>query len=121
MVGRTGSGKSTFMQALLRIVEPAGGRILIDGIDIASVGLSRLRSSFGIIPQEPTLFEGTVRTNIDPLGRHGDEEIWEALRDCQLAEFVQAQPEQLAAPGDRLNPNTLNPKHTSRSTILNLL
>jgi len=58
-------------------VEPSGGNIIIDGIDISSIGLHDLRSRFGIIPQDPTLFTGTVRYNLDPLSQHSDQEIWE--------------------------------------------
>ncbi|GMP87699.1 hypothetical protein CsSME_00039965 [Camellia sinensis var. sinensis] len=76
VVGRTGSGKSTLIQVFFRLVEPSGGRIIIDGIDISVLGLHDLRSRFGIIPQEPVLFEGTVRSNIDPIGLYSDEEIW---------------------------------------------
>lgn len=61
---------------MFRLVEPAGGKIIVDGIDICMLGLHELRSRFGIIPQEPVLFEGTVRSNVDPVGVHSDEEIW---------------------------------------------
>ncbi|PWA94497.1 ABC transporter Tap-like, P-loop containing nucleoside triphosphate hydrolase [Artemisia annua] len=95
VVGRTGGGKSTLIQVLFRLVEPSGGSIIIDGIDISTLGLHDLRSRFGIIPQEPVLFEGTVRSNIDPIGQFSDEEIWKSLTRCQLYDVVSAKPGKL--------------------------
>lgn len=91
IVGRTGAGKSTLTLGLFRIVEAVGGRILIDGLDIAAMGLHQLRSRITIIPQDPVLFSGTLRMNLDPFETFSDEDIWRALEYAHLKPFVQGE------------------------------
>ena len=92
IVGRTGAGKSSLTLGLFRIVGAAGGRIVIDGVDIAELGLHALRSRLTIIPQDPVLFSGTLRTNLDPFHRHTDDGLWLALEHAHLKEFVRSLP-----------------------------
>ncbi|XP_060803850.1 multidrug resistance-associated protein 1 isoform X3 [Amyelois transitella] len=92
IVGRTGAGKSTLTLGLFRIVEAMSGKILIDGIDISTLGLHQLRSRITIIPQDPVLFSGTLRMNLDPFEVYTDEEIWRSLEHAHLKDFVQGLP-----------------------------
>ncbi len=102
VVGRTGSGKTSLTLALFRVLEAAGGRICIDGVDVSRVNLHHVRTRLAIIPQDPTLFRGTLRTNLDPLGEHaggsGEAALLRALGDAGLAAFVASQPAGLDAP-----------------------
>ncbi|CAG8731386.1 16235_t:CDS:10, partial [Dentiscutata erythropus] len=86
IVGRTGSGKSTLVKSIFRIMNPTDGQIKIDGTDISTINLSCLRKKITIIPQNPKLFNGTLRSNIDFSGEHTDHELWEVLRKARLVE-----------------------------------
>ncbi|PRW33949.1 ABC transporter isoform A [Chlorella sorokiniana] len=99
VAGRTGCGKSTLFLALYRIVEPSGGRIVIDGIDCSTIGLFDLRSRLALVPQDPVIFSGTVRSNLDLFGSaSSDEAVWEALAQAGLASTVRGMPGGLDAP-----------------------
>lgn len=117
VVGRTGSGKSSLLLTLLRLVEPAlmddrnnddydennknddsyKAPVTIDGVDILRIGLKELRSRLGIIPQNPVLFSGTIRSNIDPFVSYSDDQIWAALEQCGLRNAVLEMPGGLSA------------------------
>jgi ABC-type multidrug transport system fused ATPase/permease subunit len=86
VVGRTGSGKTTLLMALFRMFELAYGRIVIDGVNIAALPLAEVRSRLAIIPQEPVMFKGSVRSNLDPFGDATDGELWHALEMVHMKE-----------------------------------
>eukprot|EP00752_Nemacystus_decipiens_P001289 g1282.t1 len=98
IVGRTGSGKSTLMQVLFRMVDCEGGSVAIDGVDTKAIGLAALRSRLTIIPQEPVLFSGSLRANLDPFEVYTDEEVWDALEQASLAPTVRRFPKGLLEP-----------------------
>ncbi|PXF49940.1 Multidrug resistance-associated protein 1 [Gracilariopsis chorda] len=89
VVGRTGSGKSSLMIAILRMVEIAGGRISVDGVNLHDLGLDDVRNNITIIPQDPVVFSGTIRFNLDPFSKHSEAELWDALEKSHLKQFVQ--------------------------------
>jgi len=84
VVGRTGSGKSTIILSIFRLIEPRSGSIAIDGVDLATVSLEQLRSRVGLIPQDPVLFTGSVRYNLDPFTEATDAQLWEALEQVRM-------------------------------------
>lgn len=97
IVGRTGSGKSSLIVTLFRLVEPYQGAIVLDGHNLLTLGLDDVRGRIAAIPQDPVLFSGSVRTNLDPYARHNDAELWDALGHVALKEVVAGLPEALSA------------------------
>jgi ABC-type multidrug transport system fused ATPase/permease subunit len=102
VVGRTGSGKSSLMMVLLRLVEPEfdgpDGPIFLDGVDITKIGLLELRRKISIVPQSPVIFSGTLRSNLDPFNQYSDASIWDALDKCNLKNMAAEYAEKLDHP-----------------------
>ncbi|KDO19675.1 hypothetical protein SPRG_14755 [Saprolegnia parasitica CBS 223.65] len=101
--GRTGSGKSSLMVALFRMVEAASGRILIDGVDLASIDLHTMRSRLTIIPQDPVLFSGSLRFNLDPSNGSSDDELWSVLKQVHLGDAISTLEFEVAEKGGNLS------------------
>jgi len=100
-VGKTGCGKSTTLLCILRFLEARSGRILIGGRDNAKLGLRAVRRIVGLVPQDPTIFEGTIRFNLDPFDEFPDARIWEAVHSVQLMQFIRTLPDGLDTHVDR--------------------
>lgn len=97
VVGRTGAGKSSLISALFRLADCCGGRIVIDNVNTSTLGLHQLRANISIIPQEPVLFSGTMRKNLDPFDEFADDLLWSALEEVELKEAVAELPGGLGA------------------------
>ncbi|VDN32966.1 unnamed protein product [Cylicostephanus goldi] len=98
IVGRTGAGKSSLLRALFRLTPPVSGNVMIDGVDTATLPLKVLRRGIAIIPQEPILFIGSLRRNLDPFNQYSDEELWRVLEQVELKPVVMELPGGLETP-----------------------
>jgi len=105
VVGRTGAGKSSLIVALYRMAGITNGKVKVDGIDCSKIKLNTLRSRMAIIPQEPVMFGGTLRSNLDPFNEKSDEELMDVLHKCLLDDVVKANPDGLNAQVEQLGSN----------------
>jgi len=105
VVGRTGAGKSSLIVALYRLAKIKRGHIEVDGVDCGNIGLHTLRSSMAIIPQEPVMFGGTLRSNLDPFNEHNDEELMDVLNKCLLGPMVKASEDGLSTRVESMGAN----------------
>ncbi len=112
--GRTGSGKSSIFQILFRFVEAKSGSVLVGGVDIEGIPLSQLRQKMAIIPQDPVLFYGTLRENLDRFSVYSDDQIWKALKKVQLFQFVKKMPKAL---GSKITEDGLNISQGQRQLL----
>ncbi|CAD8115160.1 unnamed protein product [Paramecium primaurelia] len=103
IIGRTGAGKSSILQAMFRMSEIEKGQIIIDDVNIQKLGLHQLRSSIGIIPQSPFLFSGSIRRNLDPFNEYSDKELWDALQQTSLDEYIRKLPNKLGSDMTQVN------------------
>uniref|UniRef100_A0A0D3GDK7 ABC-type xenobiotic transporter n=1 Tax=Oryza barthii TaxID=65489 RepID=A0A0D3GDK7_9ORYZ len=90
IIGRTGAGKSSILNALLRLAPICNGRILVDDFDVAKLAVRDLRGHFAVVPQSPFLFDGSLRENLDPFNRTTDLRIWEALDKCHMKTEIES-------------------------------
>ena len=104
-MGRTGAGKSTMSLALSRIVELCGGRIIIDGENISDIDIGQVRQVITVIAQDPTLFTGTIRFNLDPFREHSNAAIEELLLKAGLADLLSREPEVTGAQAEEEKSN----------------
>ncbi|KAM0742263.1 hypothetical protein ACQRIT_002440 [Beauveria bassiana] len=116
VIGRTGAGKSSMTLALFRFLEARSGSIIIDGIDISTIDLHSLRSRLAIIPQDPVLFSGTVRSNLDPFETYSDDELRECLQRVHLVDSLPATPANEPASSSN---STVAPQNTNIFRDLN--
>jgi ABC-type multidrug transport system fused ATPase/permease subunit/HSP20 family molecular chaperone IbpA len=105
VVGRTGAGKSSLIVALYRLAEISSGSIFVDGVDCSKVSLNKLRRSMAIIPQEPVMFSGTIRTNLDPFHEHEDEALVDVLEKCLLGPMLDSSEDGLDTHVEQLGSN----------------